>query len=482
MIKILINVPYPELYDPYARIIARRSLPDIQFEITHIVGTSLDIDKIGHPDIVIARGLTKEIIKKQFPDIHVIEMATTGYDLLKSLDEIQKKFHPKRIAYLSSEEIACDTETINSLTGIRLLVYKVKDENDILKILDKKDELGIDAFIGGRTAYEFCEARSIPANTIKVSIEAVERSFAEAVNSAKILNSERVRISLLEKIINSMSHAVVAVNEDGAVTVCNRQAYRMFECASRKEFYTRHAGELFGDGWNHCLKTSKTHEYIDQILGKLCIISCNPIFMDKKSCGILYTVQPVDNVQESASKIRSELRQKGLTAKYSFADILGESAAIKLNIQAAIKYSKVNANVLLVGETGTGKELFAHSIHRASSRSKEPFVAINCAALPENLLESELFGYTEGAFSGAAKGGKTGLFELADKGTLFLDEIGELPPVLQASCSAPCRRKRSARSATTASSPSMSVSSPPPISISRKKSSRAFSAPTFTTG
>ena len=83
--------------------------------------------------------------------------------------------------------------------------------------------------------------------------------------------------------------------------------------------------------------------------------------------------------------------------------------------------------MLIVGETGTGKELFAHSIHRESRRSAEPFVALNCAALPENLLESELFGYEPGAFSGASKNGKTGLFELAHKGTIFLDEIGEIP-------------------------------------------------------
>ncbi len=92
----------------------------------------------------------------------------------------------------------------------------------------------------------------------------------------------------------------------------------------------------------------------------------------------------------------------------------------------------MDSNVLIVGETGTGKELFAHSIHRVSKRSHEPFVALNCAALPENLLESELFGYESGAFSGASRNGKIGLFELAHKGTIFLDEIGEIPFSLQA--------------------------------------------------
>ena len=148
--------------------------------------------------------------------------------------------------------------------------------------------------------------------------------------------------------------------------------------------------------------------------------------------GALVFIRNTDRIMEEERKIRKGLAEKGLTAKYSFSDILGKSKAIRENIHMAQRYSRVNSNVLIVGETGTGKELFAHSIHQASSRSDQPFVALNCAALPENLLESELFGYEAGAFSGAAKGGKIGLFELAHRGTIFLDEIGEIPITLQA--------------------------------------------------
>ena len=100
-------------------------------------------------------------------------------------------------------------------------------------------------------------------------------------------------------------------------------------------------------------------------------------------------------------------------------------------ISQAVKFSYSDSNILIHGETGTGKELFAQSIHNSSRRRKGPFVAINCAALPENLLESELFGYVEGAFTGASKGGKMGFFEIAHKGTIFLDEIGDISPKLQ---------------------------------------------------
>lgn len=100
-------------------------------------------------------------------------------------------------------------------------------------------------------------------------------------------------------------------------------------------------------------------------------------------------------------------------------------------ISDAINFSYSDSNILIYGETGTGKELFAQSIHNSSTRRNNPFVAINCSALPENLLESELFGYVEGAFTGAAKGGKMGFFEMAHKGTIFLDEIGDISPKLQ---------------------------------------------------
>ena len=118
-------------------------------------------------------------------------------------------------------------------------------------------------------------------------------------------------------------------------------------------------------------------------------------------------------------------------ARHHFGDIIGRSDRIRETIQVARKFSEVDSNALIVGKSGTGKEIFAQSIHNASKRKHEPFVAINCAAIPENLLESELFGYVEGAFTGAVKKGKTGLIELAHRGTLFLDEIGELPLSLQ---------------------------------------------------
>lgn len=136
-------------------------------------------------------------------------------------------------------------------------------------------------------------------------------------------------------------------------------------------------------------------------------------------------------MEKIEKRLRKNLTKTGFYAKYSFHDILGNSASLKKEIEKARQFAASPIGVLITGESGTGKELFANAIHNSSSRKNRPFVAINCAALPIDLLESELFGFEEGTFTGARKGGKSGLFELAHTGTIFLDEIGEIPAEVQ---------------------------------------------------
>lgn len=147
--------------------------------------------------------------------------------------------------------------------------------------------------------------------------------------------------------------------------------------------------------------------------------------------GKVITFQNIDNVQNTEFKIRNKLYHRGLIAKYSFDDIISESTSLRAVIEKAKTFSKVPSNILIIGDTGTGKELFSQSIHNYSARKNGPFVAVNCAAIPENLMESEFFGYVPGAFTGASKEGKMGYFELAHEGTIFLDEVSEIPFNLQ---------------------------------------------------
>ena len=156
-----------------------------------------------------------------------------------------------------------------------------------------------------------------------------------------------------------------------------------------------------------------------------------PVIRQNACIGAFALLQRFNDVEARQNELRSQLFHKGHYAKYSFADVIGRSEAIRRTKETLGRMALSESPVLLIGETGTGKELFAHAVHQASRRAEGPFVAINVAAFPENLLESELFGYEEGAFTGAKKGGRPGLFELAHKGTLFLDEVEGMSPALQ---------------------------------------------------
>ncbi|WP_206458647.1 sigma-54 interaction domain-containing protein [Anaerovorax sp. IOR16] len=162
------------------------------------------------------------------------------------------------------------------------------------------------------------------------------------------------------------------------------------------------------------------------------IVSITKIISHDEVKGSVVMLDSFLEVENRQHKIRSKITGYGHTASYTFDDILGESKVLEETKKIAMRMAKSDSSMILYGETGTGKELFAQSVHNYSNRAGYHFVAVNCSALPDNLLESELYGYEDGAFSGAKKGGKIGLFELAHQGTLFLDEIGELPLSLQA--------------------------------------------------
>lgn len=161
------------------------------------------------------------------------------------------------------------------------------------------------------------------------------------------------------------------------------------------------------------------------------ILTIKPFRLYQDIYGSFIILKEANNISNLENKIRKGLTQKLYTAKYTFDDIKGESPEIKQVIDKAKKMAMTDFPVLIMGETGTGKELFAQSIHNYSKRRNKPFVAINCAALSSALLESELFGYEGGSFTGAKKEGKAGLFEYAHTGTIFLDEIGDMPQDLQ---------------------------------------------------
>ena len=167
-------------------------------------------------------------------------------------------------------------------------------------------------------------------------------------------------------------------------------------------------------------------------LGKSVIITKKDVKINRDVESYLVIVKDVTLIQEEGAHLSRKIKEQGYVAKYSFKDIVAGHEKMIACIELSKKVAKIDATVLMTGESGTGKEVFAQSIHNESKRKDRPFIGINCAALPQSLLESELFGYEAGAFTDAKKDGKKGLFEMANRGTIFLDEIGDVPLSVQA--------------------------------------------------
>ncbi|MGG1862861.1 sigma-54-dependent Fis family transcriptional regulator [Bacillus safensis] len=264
------------------------------------------------------------------------------------------------------------------------------------------------------------------------------KDITDAVELAEeVTNLKEVR-TMLEAIIQSSDEAISVVDEQGKGILINR-AYTKMTGLTHKEVVGKPAGADISEGESMHLKVLETRRPVRGVRMKVgpnkkdVIVNVAPVIVDgilKGSVGVIHDVSEIQSLTNELNKARQLIRT--LEAKYTFEDIIGESEQMLVALEQAKLGAKTPATILLRGESGTGKELFAHAIHNESDRKYNRFVRVNCAALSETLLESELFGYEEGAFSGARRGGKKGLFEEANQGSIFLDEIGEMTPSTQA--------------------------------------------------
>jgi transcriptional regulator with PAS, ATPase and Fis domain len=239
--------------------------------------------------------------------------------------------------------------------------------------------------------------------------------------------------SQFDILLEILDRGIIGINSQGLIFACNKSAEKIIK-AKKEDIVGSSVKELLPE--LPFEQVSNTFQPIESKLIKIHSIHINlsiqPVISANKFIGAFAILQKFKDTEYEQHKLRLQLLNKGHIAKYNFDNIIGESSVIVKTKEIAKKISYADSSVLIIGESGTGKELFAQAIHNNSNRKSYPFVAVNCAAIPENLLESELFGYEEGAFTGAKKGGKLGLFEFAHMGTLFLDEIGEMTLTLQA--------------------------------------------------
>lgn len=276
----------------------------------------------------------------------------------------------------------------------------------------------------------YFEIGSLPA-TLKTDLINELKNISQVITVQQIdLLPHQEHAEQLKAVLASINDGIIAVDHQGIITQYN-PASEYIVHVSAKDAIGKHLSAIFppdiplfeaihhGKSYNNC-------EIVLERTGSHYITSGRPIIAeDGRIIGAVATMKDISDVRKMFYTITGQ-------SSLAFGEIIYASKAMQKVVEMAKSIARGDSNVLIRGETGTGKELFARAIHASSSRSNKIFVPLNCAAIPDALLESELFGYKDGAFTGAAKGGKQGLFEYANNGTIFLDEIGDLPQHLQA--------------------------------------------------
>ncbi len=265
-----------------------------------------------------------------------------------------------------------------------------------------------------------------------LGVVAVFRDISRAWKMAEKVTNVRELEALLMAIFDSTYDAISVADEEGRIILVNR-AYTRITGLSARDVIGKPATIDIAEGESMHIKVARERKPVRNVRmlagpgRKEVIVNVDPIFVNgvfRGSVAVVHDTSEIMELHRELEELRRTVRR--MVAKYTFDDIVAVSHSMKVAVDQAKRVADTNATVLLRGESGTGKELFAHAIHNASKRKNGPFVSVNCAAIPDSLLESELFGYEEGAFTGAKKGGKKGLIEEADGGTLFLDEVGKL--------------------------------------------------------
>ncbi|CVK18212.1 sigma 54-interacting transcriptional regulator [Sporomusa sphaeroides] len=274
-------------------------------------------------------------------------------------------------------------------------------------------------------------AAGIPCFSVTIGHETVSKSVRQAQELLRAGHVDRVRLEQFKAIMEFTGEGIVAVDSQRQIVYLNHTAEKLLK-KSKDQMVGCLAVTVFPDiNLDDTLRYGQTRT-VSLTDGGEQGFTCRivPMLISGQAVGAVITIVEVSLLKER-DKAGKALVESGYTANYTFDDYITVNAFMQEMLEAAKSYACVDSTILIHGDTGTGKEIIAQSIHNYSQRSRSPFVAVNCAALPESLLESELFGYECGAFTGARKNGKKGLFEQADKGTIFLDEIGEISPGTQ---------------------------------------------------
>lgn len=390
------------------------------------------LESQGTQAIITTGGTIAEICKHV--SIPVISANLTYFDLLETLKEMEDGLavKGKRVAMLLHNSLSVNIGRLYPFTGNKVDLYQYRDERQIEEIIGRLAVEGCDVVVGGPTSEGYAKKFNVQSFLLRYGEETMDTAIKKALSVLELTQKDREQHQKLQAVFDIFPEGILATDQIGHVTMCNPKALRILGLTSAEVIGEKISRLMTDITWEDVYKKGISQiDLIREYQSKKVFVTRQPIVVNDKILGSVGTLQEADRIERLEHQYR-KLQTKGLVARYRFNDIIARSSSMQKVIEQAKAYASVDSTIIIEGETGTGKEVFAQSIHNHSRRREGPFVAINCAAVPENLLESELMGYEEGAFTGAKRGGKAGLFELAHKGTIFFDEINHIPLQLQA--------------------------------------------------
>lgn len=389
------------------------------------------IEKHGKPEAFIARGGTAWLLQQSNRiKTPIVEIPVNVYNIISALLEAREIGN--KIGILVYPNMFQGIKMLSPVLNIETEIFSIKSRKDGERAAKAALTNGIQVLVGGMQCSIIAKELGVPNVLIRTDIEEIQKAIDEARRIIDVKKKEEITTKQLKAMLTYANEGIIATNQYGKVIICNPAASKIVNLPE-KQILNEHIEDIIqNDILTQVLKNRETKIGEFQKINDLNVyINFVPIVINNEILGSVITFQDVTKIQEYEQRTRSYLNTKKHEAKFTFSDIIGNSKILTETKKKAKKFAETNSNILLLGETGTGKELFAQAIHNHSFRENGPFVALNCSALSESLLEGELFGYTYGAFTGAKRGGKQGLFITADKGTMFLDEISEISLSMQ---------------------------------------------------
>lgn len=381
-------------------------------------------------EVFFAYGATRRKINQTI-DQPVVDVSRTYLDLITALIKARK--HSDHIGLSSFGKPTDGVDILENLLGVKVHQFVFTNTTELIQGVENLAEDGIRVVVGGGVSKRTMEAKGGTGIINVPRKSSVELAFEDARMIADVRRKEAGSGERLRTILEMIDEGVVSVDNYGRLDNYNDRAEQILGIRMKHDIGRPSSGIGKKINLIDVITTGKPEiDIFKKINNNNIFVSSLPIQIDGDTQGAVAILKDANYIQDMSRKLKESSYQKGFVARHTVADIKHKCKQMKHLLAKAARYADTDATILIRGETGTGKELLAQSIHNLNHRKNQPFVAVNCAAIPENLLESELFGHEEGAFTGAKKGGRTGLFEMANGGTIFLDEIADISPGMQA--------------------------------------------------